>query len=410
MNNYGELHADRSHPVRTYTELLAETAVRFLPSLLKSLFWDEDHERMRIYGTAASDNPRDLSRYLKTHGVTADMGKEWPVCQFYELSISSETELLQLLSDLSAAVDEAGISGNTSIVFVSEGGRNPAVFIRPSLYAAQRLSLEADPETGAYEETPALKLCDAPLALSTDYVPTVLSLGIGVDTGLTMMQIPDEERERRLVTYSYGEDNLYTGTGFRMLRRDSYLDGSVLDRKIHPRELEEMRMAGFWYAESGFIWTNGHHALLGFPVGEVTEDLEVQLSFWGYQTPQTVRVFADPDLAKAVSGAEEDWDAHKRMHAKAWLLSQTEEDLKKALRRGFDMEKSLDLFKITEPDTRTVRVPKEAVVDGVLCLRLYLPDAVSPAEAEGGTDTRELSMALTSVKISYAAPEVSVFP
>lgn len=114
---------------------------------------------------------------------------------------------------------------------------------------------------------------------------------------------------------------------------------------------------GFTYPETSYVWTNGKEIELRFDIGLVEQNLELSIDYGAVNNNyQRVYVYAgEQPVASFVA--------------------------KNASRQSFIL-------------------PKEAVQDGILDIKIMLPDAFSPLKEGTGVDGRMLGLALRSVMIS----------
>ncbi len=113
---------------------------------------------------------------------------------------------------------------------------------------------------------------------------------------------------------------------------------------------------GFSVNEAEGTWTDGTEALMQLELEGEYENLSVKMKYGTYGAPQHVIVYAD--------------------------------------------DNKVTEFVAYEGEEREFIVPKEFAENGWLNLRFELPDAVSPKEVEGKTDTRVLALYMNSLTIS----------
>lgn len=126
-------------------------------------------------------------------------------------------------------------------------------------------------------------------------------------------------------------------------------------------DLPEFLLSGWSLLEPNFVWTEGKEATMLFSIPKPSETIQVELELLpflagGQLLHQEVRVFAN--------------------------------------------DQPVGTWQVKEKGLYAVEVPRDALLEGVLELRLELPNAISPAEAKVSTDVRVLGVALSKVIIT----------
>lgn len=114
---------------------------------------------------------------------------------------------------------------------------------------------------------------------------------------------------------------------------------------------------GFTYLESDYVWSNGKEAELQFEIGDINQNLLLDF----------------------------DYSAVFNHYQRFYLYAG---------------EQQIASFVARERGGCQYIIPKEAVKDGILDLRIYLPDAESPLEAGTGVDERVLGIAFRTITIN----------
>lgn len=113
---------------------------------------------------------------------------------------------------------------------------------------------------------------------------------------------------------------------------------------------------GFTYLESQFVWSDGKEIILQFDIGSVSDNLSLSFDY----------------LAA--------FDQYQRVHVYAG-------------------EQEIGSFIAQDAAEQSFVIPHEAVKDGILDIRFYLPDAACPLEAGTGVDDRLLGLAFRTIRI-----------
>lgn len=114
---------------------------------------------------------------------------------------------------------------------------------------------------------------------------------------------------------------------------------------------------GFTYLESDYVWSDGKEAELQFEIGDINQNLLLDF----------------------------DYSAVFNQYQRFYLYAG---------------EQQIASFVARERGGCQYIIPKEAVKDGILDLRIYLPDAESPLEAGTGVDERVLGIAFRTITIN----------
>ena len=373
-------------------DILKMTAFKYMPHVLKPVFWMYSFELAQWRGGSGEESSapyrlNDIQFYqtLKDNGLT--IAGEKQAFRFIHLSgahgpyamdenmqrISHEEGsakkqglgALRIVAEYIRQLKEMGLYNKTDIFVMADHGNDG--YVQPNYEQNPLFMVKKAGEEKSFSVS-EIKLSYHDLSnMLVSALHNDLNIETQYETQGTRYFYSGAEGNNsyRIIEFAsegnaYDADDWYlTGHDYVNLKSDIVysLGTKLFFGENGGATVKKHFVEGFTYLESDYVWSNGKEAELQFEIGDINQNLLLDF----------------------------DYSAVFNHYQRFYLYAG---------------EQQIASFIARERGECQYIIPKEAVKDGILDLRIYLPDAESPLEAGTGVDERVLGIAFRTITIN----------